>query len=175
MQSTDIFMEYMIKQKKKGSAIIKSIFTVVGAIFLSLIISFIFLWLPPFVISIWPMCVAAIMFGAYKIIASFDVEFEYILTNGELDVDKITHKKKRKRLITIHCKSFTHFGKTSSDSYKNLKTENYAQIIDASANSENFEDYYAVFFKNGQRIMLIFNPTQKMIDAFKVFAPRVVM
>ena len=174
MQNSDIFIEYMIKQKKKKSALFKSALIICAAVFVSLILSFAILIIFPIALSILPLGIAAIMYGAYRIISSFSVEFEYILTNGELDVDKITSRKRRKRLITIHCKSFTHFGKTASAEYKKLKKEQYARIIDASANSDAHEDYYAVFFKNGQRILMIFNPTQKMTEAFRIYAPRVV-
>ena len=168
----DSFIEYMIKQKKTGSAIARQILIIVAALLVIFAVTFVFLILPPEFISFWPLCVAAVIFAAYKVICRFDVEFEYILTNGELDVDKITNRKKRKRLITIHAKSFIEFGKVKRA--QSDKGAEYARIIDASAHSDSFEDYYAVFFKNGQKIKLIFNPTAKMIDVFRIHAPRVV-
>lgn len=168
----DSFIEYMIKQKKTGSAIARQILIIAAALLVILAVTFVFLILPPEFISFWPLCVAAVIFAAYKFICRFDVEFEYILTNGELDVDRITNRKKRKRLITIHAKSFTEFGKVKGA--PSDKGAGYARVIDASAHSDSFEDYYAVFFKNGQKIKLIFNPTSKMIDVFRIYAPRVV-
>ncbi len=171
----DSFIEYMIRQKKSAAAKLKTALIVLGAIVISFIITLIFLMFLPIAISLMPLCIAGIMYGAYRIIASFNIEYEYILTNGELDVDKITNKKRRKRLITVHCKTFTHFGKLTDSSYQNLKDSDFARVIDASAHSDNYETYYAVFFKNGQRVKLIFNPVQKMIDIFKIYAPRVVI
>lgn len=168
----DSFIEHMIRQKKKGAVVVKEIFIIFAAILVSLALTFVFLILPQTVLSVWPLCIAGIFFAAYKIITSFNIEFEYILTNGELDVDKITHKKRRKRLITIHSKSFIEFGKTGDAGAHSDKE--FSKVIDASANSDTYQDYYAIFFKNGQKIKLIFNPTQKMIDIFKIYAPRVV-
>lgn len=170
----DSFIEYMIKQKKKGSVIAKQLLVVFAAVLLSLALTVVFLILPQAALSFWPLCVAGVIYAAYRIIASFDVEFEYILTNGELDVDKITNKKKRKRLITIHSKSFIAFGKVEDGTCSSQNDGEFAKVIDASANSATYDDYYAVFFKNGQKVKLIFNPTQKMIDVFKIYAPRVV-
>lgn len=169
----DSFIEHMIKQRKSASHIIKSILIITAAVLLSFILTFILLLFPIF-LSALPILIAAVVYGAYRIISASDVEYEYILTNGELDVDKIMRKKKRKRVVTVHCKAFTHFGKVSDPQYRKLKNEEYARTIDASARSDSFEDYYAVFFLNGQRIMMIFNPTQKMIELFGIYAPRVV-
>ena len=38
-----------------------------------------------------------IYFGFY-LISSFDTEYEYIVTNGEIDIDKIIAKRKRKKI-----------------------------------------------------------------------------
>ena len=170
----DSFVEYMVKQKKKGIAIVKSILIFIAALIVSLLIAAIILVFFPVALSALPLAVAALFYGAYRVVASYDVEFEYILTNGELDVDKITHRKKRKRMITIHSKSFIAFGKMGDAGDERLDKKEFARIIDASANSSVHQDYYAMFFKNGQKIKLIFNPTQKMIDIFRAYCPRVI-
>ncbi len=168
----DSFIEYMIKQKKTPAITAKRLLVYFAAFMLSLVVIFISLIFPSMLLSLSPLAVLLIFYFAYRINSSFDVEFEYILTNGELDIDKITHKRRRKRLMTIHCKSFIEFGKLE----KNKVSDNgeYARVIDASAKSSTYDDYFAVFFKNGQKIKLVFNPTQKMIDVFKIYAPRVV-
>lgn len=170
----DSFIEYMIAQKKTAKTMLKKTAVYAGALFVTLLASLIMIMFGSSIISLIPMVMLAIFYVAYRINTSFDVEFEYILTNGELDIDKITHKRRRKRLMTVHCKSFIAFAKTGDKEYADEENAQFAKVIDASAKSAAFEDYYAVFFKNGQKIKLIFNPTQKMIDIFKIYAPRVV-
>ncbi len=170
----DCFIEYMIKQKKTPATLIKKILIYFAAVIISLMVMIVMMIFPSMFIGLIPMAILIIFYAAYRISSSFDVEFEYILTNGELDVDKITHKKSRKRLMTIHCKSFIEFEKYSANDAKSGNDGEFAKIIDASAKSETYDDYYAVFYKNGQKIKLIFNPTQKMIEMFKLYAPRVV-
>ena len=180
---TDTFVEHMIKQKWQKGTILKCLLIITIAFFLALIL-LLFAMITPFAFGVGPVSqmvtyivtplVAGIFYGAYRLISRFDVEYEYALTNGELDVDKIIRKKRRSRVISIDSKAFIEFGKRADeDKSVNNKTE-YARVIDASAHSKNFEDYYAVFFKNGQKIKLYFNPTLKMIEIFKVYAPRVV-
>ena len=105
----DSFIEYMIKQRKTASALVKKILVYFAALIVSLLVTAITLIFPSMFMSLIPLAIVLIFYLAYRISSTYDVEFEYILTNGELDVDKITHKKRRKRLMTIHCKSFTEF------------------------------------------------------------------
>ncbi len=169
----DSFIEYMIKQKKSASAVFKKALIYFAAMVVSLIVTVVMLIFPSMFMSIIPLTIALIFYFAYRISSSYDVEFEYILTNGELDVDKITHKKRRKRLLTVHCKTFVEFGKYEKKSDNGNEKNEFSKIINASANSDTFDDYYAVFFINGQKTKLIFNPTLRMIDIFKIYAPRV--
>ena len=170
----DSFMEYMITEKQTAKTILKKIGIYFGALLLTLVSFFVMLMFPSMLIGFAPMVIVLIFYIAYRINTSFDVEYEYILTNGELDVDKITNKKRRKRLVTIHCKSFTAFAKVGDKEFLSEENGEFSKVIDASAKSSSLIDYYAVFYKNGQKIKLIFNPTQKMIEIFKIYAPRVV-
>jgi len=170
----DSFIEYMIKAKKTRSVILRQLLIILACIFVLMIVTFLFLILPAEVISLWPITTAGVIYLTYRLLASMEVEYEYILTNGELDVDKITNRKKRKRLITVHSKTFIEFGKADKQKDFTDKEKDFSKIIDASGHSQAFCDYYAVFFKNGQKVKLIFNPTGKMIDVFKFYAPRVI-
>ena len=167
----DSFIEYLIEQKRTTGTKIKKFLIYSAALMLSLVIAF-FMFLFPSAVMYIPAIIAILFYGAYRITSSYNVEFEYILTNGELDIDKIVSRKRRKRLLTIHCKAFIEFGKYTSANKNDENKNEYSRIINASANSKTYDDYYAIFFKNGQKVKLIFNPTQKMIDIFKVFAPR---
>lgn len=171
----DSFMEYMIAKQKTPMLTFKKIMIYITALMLGLFISMVFLIInPAMFISFIPITIAAVLYIAYRINCSFNVEFEYIFTNGELDIDKITHKRRRSRLLTVHCKAFTHFAKVGDGEYANEENSGFARIIDASAKSKMHDDYYAIFFLNGQKIKLIFNPTQKMIELFKLYSPRVI-
>ncbi len=170
---TDTFIEHMIKAKKTSSTVSRQILIVFATILVLLGVTLVFLILPSATLGVYPLFMAGVIYLAYRLLGSFDVEYEYILTNGELDIDKITNRKRRKRIITVHSKTFIEFGKAEKKDFSD-KDKNYTRIIDASGHSKAFCDYYAVFFKNGQKIKIIFNPTGKMIDVFKFYAPRVV-
>ena len=169
----DTFLEYMIKQRRSKKTILKCILLAYLTMIVTLFLTMVILMFPMF-LSIWPLMIFFLLIACYKLISRFDVEYEYTLTNGELDVDKIVHKKKRYRVVSVHSKTFTHFGKVSDKEYKNLDFSSFLKVINANANSPMMEDYYAVFYDNGQKTLLIFNPTGKMIESFKFFNKRVV-
>ena len=166
----DIFVEYIVKRKKGKKEYVKIAAIVVAAIVLAMLTPM--LMLVPVVGSLSVLCTAAVIFGAYYLITSLNVEYEYILTNGELDVDTIINRRNRKRLITVQAKNFEILAPVGTDEYKNEENGRFTRVIDASsANIEN-KAYFAVFNKDGQRIKLVFEPTEKMLDVFETKVPR---
>ena len=87
----DSFMEYMIAEKQTAKNVLKKIGIYFAALLLTFVSFIVMLMFPSVLIGFLPMVIAIIFYAAYRITTSFDVEYEYILTNGELDVDKITN------------------------------------------------------------------------------------
>lgn len=111
----------------------------------------------------------AIGFGVYYLCTQLNLEYEYIFTNGDLDVDKITAKRSRKRVLSIHCRFASEFGKYNPDAFSN---RSFAERIVACTVDENA--YYAVFSLNEDgEALLIFSPNDKLYDAMRKYAPRV--
>ncbi len=52
---------------------------------------------------------------AYILFTNTFVEYEYIVTNNDLDIDKIVGRRKRKRLITVSLASVTQWGEYKGD------------------------------------------------------------
>lgn len=159
----DVFCEYIVKVKKNPLEMALSVLgVIVGVILLGLSMPFLFSAISSIVLLID----AAAIYGVYILITHFNVEYEYILTNGDLDVDKIVAKRKRKRMLSFSTKEFEIVAPYKSG-------QNYANVLDLG--TRNYENaYYAVFSKDGQRKTLIFNPPQKMIEAMKTYSPRTV-
>jgi hypothetical protein len=57
-----------------------------------------------------------------------NIEYEYILTNSDLDIDKITAKRSRKRLISLSVSNFTDWKKADEVTEKPAN----ATLIDVS-------------------------------------------
>ncbi len=95
----DLFMEHIVKHKRQTKDYV--------AIALSVLLGMVLLFFSPiiltiqFLASLWLLVVAGIFFLVFFLIKRTDIEFEYILTNKEFDIDRITAKSRRKRIFTI--------------------------------------------------------------------------
>ncbi|MBQ3942745.1 MAG: hypothetical protein II669_00320, partial [Elusimicrobia bacterium] len=94
----DTFFEQIVPVKKTAN----QIFAVIGIWLLAVLISIlaVFLLGLDILATITLFIIFGAFYGAYKLSGRFNLEYEYILTNGTFDVDKIMSKSSRKRLLT---------------------------------------------------------------------------
>jgi len=99
---------------------------------------------------------------AWYIVSGLNLEFEYIYTNGEIDIDKISAKRKRKRLISVRVSLFQEFGIYNHEEQKAIK---YDIRYYAGINPLEPDSYYAVFpDKEGKKCLLVFNPNERLLE-----------
>lgn len=103
----DNFAEYMVKKRpdsrdnaKRAGIIALAVVLCAASVFL------VFVTHIPFILLI----TCAIIYGAYFLITGTSVEYEYAVTNGEMDVDKIIARRKRVHLITVSTAKFDAYG-----------------------------------------------------------------
>ena len=90
------------------------------------------------------------------------VEYEYIVTNGEMDVDKIQGKSKRKRLVTVDVNSITEFAQY--DPQNPMEVGGRTRVL-AAKNMKSSETYVALFeHKELGPCILYFTPNEKMVE-----------
>ncbi|MGN1105786.1 MAG: hypothetical protein ACI4RH_03980 [Huintestinicola sp.] len=156
--NNDFYAECLVNKAPTGGDTAKRILIGLGAAVLSAG-AFLFLFTLSFVI------IAGIFYGAYYLMTSIDTEYEYILTNGDFDIDKIIGKRKRKRLVSASIGDFTAFGLLSEAPDFNGTT--------VLASSGSGTDYYADFVhKTEGNVRLIFTPNEKILDGMELFLPR---
>ncbi|SDB16223.1 hypothetical protein SAMN02910317_00830 [Ruminococcaceae bacterium FB2012] len=110
-----------------------------------------------------------VMYGGYYLVTSMYVEYEYIITNGEVDFDKIIAQRSRKRLCTVKLSTATAFGVADD----NADTDNADTYVVATANDPEMTDYFLrVKHKSLGDTVVFFNPDDEMIELIKQFLPR---
>lgn len=158
----DIFVEQIVKKKMgpKDYAIIAA--TILAGILL-IIASFL---LP--MISF--LVLAGVCIGAYYIITSRSLEFEYSVTNGDITIDKIINRRKRKRVLSVDAHEIEEMGKFRPEILQN-KSEH--KKFFTSEYDDGRESWYfcAHTTKNGN-VLVVFNPEEKVLTAMKPFMPR---
>lgn len=156
----DSFKEQLVTRKPNNTVFIKRAVIFVCALLIAaalfLLLNFMSLIL-----------IALLFFGAYLLIKNFDVEYEYICTNGDLDIDKITAKSRRKRLVSVDLKSVTDFGQLNG---KSLNKE--YSVIDAASGDSQDRSYY-IAHKNAKYGMcyVLITPDEAMLEVIKMYLP----
>lgn len=163
----DNFAEQLVKKNETSSDKTKRLLTTVGGIALTVLLAvFGFITLGNPVLSLLGfLLVVGAGYGTFFIVQSYHVEYEYAFTNGELDIDKIIAKRKRKPLLSVEVRKFTDFGKYSDD----LEETAEMTVVISSDNIASHE-YYADFQHEDYGLTrLVFSPNEKMLENIKRF------
>lgn len=109
-----------------------------------------------------------IFYIGFFLITNTNYEFEYIITNGDMDVDKIIAGRKRKRIASTNIKSFTAYGKLDD------KTQKFNGTIINASDNVNEHTYYAEFKHDKKgNVRLLFSPNEKTREHIKPFVSRI--
>ncbi len=164
------YHEHILKKKKTGKDFAFCLAIPFVMAFAALILSFIVLAVIPFLSMLFPLVVVGSIYLAYKIIANRNVEFEYLLVDSDLDIDKIMNKTKRKRIVSVYRKEIIAMAPAGSsnlpDNWQNLDK------IDASSSMDSPDTFVLVFTQDGIQKALYFCPTENMIETMIIRNPR---
>lgn len=98
-------------------------------------------------------------------------EYEYTFTNGQMDFAKVFNNKKRKSLGTMNIRNVEACGMVASGSFQryismqNVKQTRWFLNRDA-------ELLYFYFQKDGQKRIIIIEPSADMVDLIKRYVPQ---
>ncbi|MDE5834251.1 MAG: hypothetical protein K2H26_01875 [Ruminococcus sp.] len=165
----DNFAEQLVKKNETASEKTKrTLITVLGIVgtLIFLAVGILTLGIP--LLSVVGFLLAlATGYGTFNMIQSSYVEYEYAFTNGELDIDKIIAKKKRKSLISVEVNKFNAFGRYRDDFDE---PENMTVVI--SSDNIASHEYYADFQHEDYGLTrLVFAPDSRMLDNIRKFLP----
>lgn len=180
----DVYLEELMpKQKDKKDWMFLIGMIITGVLFTGFII-----WLMMFmvfavdnvgtqiVLSLGPLAIAGVWFGVYRICNSRSVEYEYTVVNNTLDIDKIMSKKTRKRLVSIDIKNATLMAKVDDTEVNGIlfNPPRRVRIYDYSALNKNMDTYFVDCMADGERCIVLFQPTGKMVESLWKFNPKAV-
>ena len=106
-------------------------------------------------------------YGTFNVVQNTYVEYEYAFTNGELDVDKIIAKKKRRPMLSTSIRQFTDFGR-----YEEGMEETADMTVIMAKDNLASHEYYADFTdETVGSARLIFVPDERMLENISKFLP----
>lgn len=166
----DVFMEQIVKKQKEGKDIVRNCAIIFAGLLLAAAL-FVLLMMPFPMRQYLGMIVFLILVGViyytWYIISGLNLEYEYIFTNGELDVDKISNRRKRKRMTTVRLSQAESFAAYDPAAFDKSA---YEHVYNACVFSRG-EGNYLVSYHNrdGEKCCLIFTPNEKMLEAVKKY------
>lgn len=162
---SDLYIELLVKRKRSATDVILK-----TALIAVTVLTFLMgLLMNPLLFILF---IGLLVLDYFKLPA-FDLEFEYLYVNGELDIDKIMSKQKRKRVSSIDMKNVELVVPANShelDYYRNSKMK----TVDFSSKQEGAKVYAMVVKGDKEQKIVLFEPNQAILDDMRRIAPRAV-
>ncbi len=177
----DVYLEYLIKRKPTGRQIAAKVALIAGASVLTLILLYLMLVfgmvvspaMRQMVFTFGPLLILGAWYGAYLVNNMLNIEYEYILTNSALDIDKVLAKKGRKPFVSFDFKDIAICAPVDDNmhnsDYKNVTPD---KVYNAIGNPAMGNVYFVDYTENNSRVRVLFQPTGKMIEMAKRYNPR---
>lgn len=160
----DNFCEQLVQKRKSSMDIIKTVTLMLGLIIASALCMFLsFFKGLSFMVVI---AVALIALGIW-LIMGMNIEYEYIVTNNEMDIDKIIGRRRRKRMITVDLSKSKDFGV-----YPNEQDVDADTTVHATTGLETDAHYLVVDHESYGKVKVIFNPNEKLREAIARELPK---
>ena len=110
-----------------------------------------------------------IIYGGVYLMQNLNLEYEYIFTNGDLDIDKVIAARSRKHLATIKVNDTTDIGE-----YNGSDNGNRTVIMASAMNPEITDWFMDVKHPDLGDVRLIFTPDEDMLRVIKIHLPRTI-
>ncbi len=158
----DTFVEQIIQKKKQPLDWLIITLTAIAALALSFAIIMWALWLMPTIVLI--------LWGAWWVITGRGMEFEYSITNGEMDIDCIIARRRRKHLASITCGKVESYGPLKPEKLVGRKFDH--TIMAAPEMNVEGNYYFTYRSKKYGSTLVVFHPDERVQKAFYASLPR---
>lgn len=161
----DTFFEQIIAIRKTG----KTIAAIAGIWLLAFVLCFLIFMFGGMLMPLSILLIAGVLFGAFKLSVRFNIEYEYIVTNGTMDIDKIINKGSRKRVTTFELQTVSRLEKFNPNL---IASVNIKELI-VACDLNDPEAYLMVSSREGKgTIYIVFAPDERVRGAIVKFIPK---
>ena len=152
----DTFFEQIVKKKKTAVEWLIVVGALLGGVGLSV---FLFFFLYP----IGVFLSVGVVYIAWLLISSQNKEFEYCVTNGDIDIDLIVSKRKRKRIVSVAGRKIQALLPYDAT----VSTQGFRRVVMAAESvNEPGLWYFTYHSKKNGRTLVMFRPNERVLAAF---------
>lgn len=171
----DLFREESVSKVNTTWSTIAYILCFVGMVFFGFLAFNFLIFLFSGVLKVWTIVglivTVAIAVGFYFLRNNQRIEYDYTFTNGTLDIAKVVNNNKRKKLLTAEVKDFEIIAPTSDDGFERMLNHPGIKKLNYFLNRGGGL-YYGIFTHEGDKTILVFEPSEEMVKLFKSSNPR---
>lgn len=161
----DTYIEYLVKRKKTAADVIMAVMMVLIGLGLVYFATYLFIW-PTLML----LLVAAIIYLTYKFVMKINTEYEYTVTNCEMDIDRIINKRTRKHIETVNLRLIDDFGLCGSPREERyLSDKQYKKIIASASVREGYA--FIAYTKDDKKKVLFFTPSDEISEYIRKVNP----
>ena len=161
---SDLYSELLVKKEKT----MKDNLIKVGAIGLTALLVLAGLFIHP--LALLPAIILGVVSYLF-IIPKTDLEYEYLFVNGEMDIDMIMAKSKRKKAGSFRLSETDIVAPMDSHRLDYYKNNQKLKVLDFSSGTEKNKRYGVVTRNEKESCMIIIEPDENMAKAIKNSAP----
>lgn len=164
-------VECIVKSKLTVKAFIGRCFSIALAIFvvlITMVIANLAPWALPFAFIV-DLIIGFIVYYTFR---NTSIEYEYDFFGGELTIDKIMSKAKRKRLKVLNFSNFEYMAPGDSKRFGNMNSVD-CEYLNYSAHDLEEKTYIALFHGDEKAsVYLEFSPSEELLSLIKRLYPR---
>ena len=161
----EAYSEWLVKRKPPVYAI------AVKAVMIVLCIIAVFLSLTTVFGVIVLLVVGALTFFVFQ---NMNLEYEYLYVNGQLSIDKIMGRARRKQVWEGNMETIQFVAPSDSYMLKDYETSDM-KVVDYSSGQTGVKTYSMISKSGGNTTKVIFEPNERMLHCMRQMHPRKVV
>ncbi|MBR3844537.1 MAG: hypothetical protein IKM39_03415 [Clostridia bacterium] len=168
----DIFCEQIVKKKKTTfEKLTVALIWVVGWLLCMGLVLLGLNFYSYFMLAL--LAAGIVVYFSIKFASRLNLEYEYSVTNGLLDIDKIINRSDRKRMISVEINTFDRFEEFDAQN-REFDPKRYDSVVVAVADPMGEDAVYAAVVRHPVkgRILIVFQPNEKVLSVVKQALPR---
>lgn len=166
----EMFLEQMVKRGTKQKDLQVRIAIVICGLIICIVPSLFSLVVTYYVTPVLLMLVALIVWIMWRRVAK---EYEYIFTNGNLDVDVIYGQSTRQHLLGFDCRQCQMIVPANSKRYEHQIYEGkYDKTIYACPGKVEENTYVILVREKEKNYRIFFEPNERLKNAIKEYSPK---
>lgn len=172
VEKIDNYSEQIVKRKMtstKFTALVLSIAGIVVLIGLSIYLSGYFNWLVPVALLFLGLGI----YFSYILIRNSGIEYEYTCVVGEMRIDKIKGKSKRKKISVFDVKAVDDIGKyiDSKTGDKSVDKSKFDLVLKAAEDVDRNDTYYVIIHDKirQKHALLFFTPNERTLSMIQPY------